>query len=125
MYRSELAGELVKLGYGIEKTHADGRFEIAGVARHIIDAYSTRRAEIEAVMAERGLGATADNQHLARRAALMTCAHKRDVDKEALRETWQKQASELRFDAKTLAVSAMGRGQDGAGQDSSAAREAG
>ena len=69
LYRSELAGELMRLGYGIERTHADGRFEIAGVPRHIIDAFSTRRAEIEAAMESRGLGATADNQHLARRAA--------------------------------------------------------
>ena len=30
LYRGELARELTSLGYGIEKTHADGRFEIAG-----------------------------------------------------------------------------------------------
>ena len=86
LYRGELARELTSLGYGIEKTHADGRFEIAGVSREIIDAFSTRRAEIEAAMEGRGLGSTAENQHLARRAALMTRAHKRDVDKEALAE---------------------------------------
>ena len=34
LYRNELAGGLARLGYGIEKTHADGRFEIAGVSRH-------------------------------------------------------------------------------------------
>ena len=61
LYRSELAASLRRLGYGIEKTHADGRFEIAGVSREAIDAFSTRRAEIEAAMAERGLGASADN----------------------------------------------------------------
>ena len=99
LYRSELAGELAKLGYGIEKTHADGRFEIAGVSRDIIEAFSTRRAEIEAALEARGLGSTAENQHLARRAALMTRAHKRDVDKGELRETWQKQAADLGFDA--------------------------
>ena len=32
IYRSELARGLGRLGYGIEKTHADGRFEIAGVS---------------------------------------------------------------------------------------------
>ena len=32
VYRNELARGLGKLGYGIEKTHADGRFEIAGVS---------------------------------------------------------------------------------------------
>ena len=95
LYRSELARELKRLGYGIEKTHADGRFEIAGVSRKVIEAFSTRRAEIENAMRERGLGETADNQHLARRAALMTRAHKRDVDKAALVESWQKQAARI------------------------------
>ena len=107
MYRSELAGELAKLGYGIEKTHADGRFEIAGVSRQIVEAFSTRRAEIEAAMEARGLGSTAENPHLARRAALMTRAHKRDVDKDELRETWQKQAADLGFDAHALVEFAM------------------
>ena len=81
LYRSELAGELAKLGYGIKRTHSDGRFEIASVSRHIIDSFSTRRAEIEAAMEGRGFGGTAENQHLARRAALMTRAAKRDVDR--------------------------------------------
>ena len=117
LYRSELAGELAKLGYGVERTHADGRFEIAGVSRHIIDAFSTRRAEIEAAMEGRGLGGTAENQHLARRAALMTRASKSGADREALRETWGRQAAELGFDAKALAASAMERGIDGDGKD--------
>ncbi len=115
LYRGELARELTSLGYGIEKTHADGRFEIAGVSRDVIDAYSTRRAEIEAAMNGRGLGTPAENQHLARRAALMTRAHKRDVDKEALRETWVKQAAGLGFDAQALVAAAMERGLEGTG----------
>ena len=106
LYRNELAGELSRLGYGIEKSHADGRFEIAGVSRETIEAFSTRRAEIEKAMRERGLGETADNPHLARRAALMTRAHKRDVDKDALRATWRKQAEALGFDAKALVADA-------------------
>ena len=32
IYRGELAEGLRDLGYGIEKTHPDGRFEIAGVS---------------------------------------------------------------------------------------------
>ena len=93
LYRSELAQGLARLGYGIEKTHADGRFEIAGVSREVVEAFSTRRAEIEAAVAERGGGETADNQRLAQRAALMTRAAKRDVDREALRESWERQAA--------------------------------
>ena len=109
LYRSELAAGLARLGYGIEKTHADGRFEIAGVSRDVIDAFSTRRAEIEAAVAERGGGDTADDQRLAQRAALMTRAAKRDVDREALRESWEKQAEGLGFDAKALAAEAGAR----------------
>ena len=43
VYRNELARELHELGYGIEKTHADGRFEIAGVNRSVIEAFSILR----------------------------------------------------------------------------------
>ncbi len=107
LYRSELAAGLARLGYGIEKTHADGRFEIAGVSREVVEAFSTRRAEIEAAVAERGGGETADNQRLAQRAALMTRAAKRDVDRDELRESWEKQAASLGFDARGLAAEAM------------------
>ena len=123
LYRSELAGELKELGYGIEKTHADGRFEIAGVSRDTIEAFSTRRAEIEAAMEDRGLGATADNQHLARRAALMTRAHKRDVDKDALRESWKKQSADLGFDANALVAEAMEKSRAATDKGLDAGRE--
>ena len=109
LYRSELASRLQDLGYGIEKSHADGRFEIAGVSRDVVEAFSTRRAAIRAAMEERGLGEPEENPRLAERAALMTRAHKRDVDHAALRDHWQKQAESLGFDAKGLADEAMAR----------------
>ena len=102
LYRNELAAGLGRLGYDIEKTHADGRFEIAGVSREAIRAFSTRRAEIEAAMAERGLGDTADNPRHAERAALMTRATKRDVDREELRRVWHRQAIDLDLHLGTL-----------------------
>ena len=109
LYRGELAAGLAKLGYGIEKTHADGRFEIAGVARETVEAFSTRRAEIEAAMEARGLGASADNPRLAERAALMTRAAKRDIDREELRGVWRQQAADLGFDARALVAEAVER----------------
>ena len=102
LYRAELARGLEKLGYAIEKTHADGRFEIAGVPRKVVEAFSTRRAEIEAAMDAQGFGDPTGNQRVAERAALMTRSHKRDVDKEALRETWQRQAADLGFSPRDL-----------------------
>ena len=113
VYRSELAQELQALGYRVEKTHADGRFEIAGVSRGVIDAFSTRRAEIEAAMHVRGLGDTGENPHLAERAALMTRGHKRDVDREVLRESWQEQASSLGFSPEPVTKAARERREMG------------
>ncbi|MYF87332.1 MAG: relaxase domain-containing protein [Rhodospirillaceae bacterium] len=109
LYRNELAAGLSKLGYGIEKSHADGRFEIAGVPREVVAAFSTRRAEIEAAMEARGLGASADNPRLAERAALMTRAAKRDIDRRELRGVWRHQAADLGFDAKGLVAEAVER----------------
>ena len=106
VYRSELARELQALGYGIEKTHADGRFEIAGVSRSVIEAFSTRRAEIEAAMEARGLGDPGSNPQLAERAALMTRARKREVDREALQGSWREQAASLGFSAEEVVEAA-------------------
>ena len=66
-------------------------------------AFSTRRAEIEAAMAERGLGTTADNPRHAERAALMTRATKREVDRDELRRVWQRQAADLGLDVGSFA----------------------
>ena len=109
LYRNELARGLSRLGYGIEKTHADGRFEIAGVPRGVVEAFSSRRAEIEAAMQERGLGASADNPRVAERAALMTRAAKRDIDRDELRGVWAKHAADLGFDAPALVAEAAGK----------------
>ena len=114
VYRSELAQELEAVGYRIEKTHADGRFEIAGVPRGVIETFSTRRAEIEAAMQGFGLGDTGSSPHLAERAALMTRARKRDIDREALRGTWREQASSLGFSAESVIDEARERRELGA-----------
>ena len=120
IYRSELARGLSRLGYGIEKTHADGRFEIAGVSREVVEAFSTRRAEIEAGMAERGFGHPSDNPRLAERAALVSRATKRDIDRDELGAVWQRQAADLGFDARELVAEAAAKGaeREGAGRKS-------
>ena len=125
LYRAELARGLARLGYRIEKTHADGRFEIAGVSREVVEAFSTRRAAIEVAMAGREAGTPGENQRLAERAALVTRAYKRDVDKAALRETWARQAEALGFDAQALVAEARERaaGRE-AGRDAPESAEA-
>ena len=102
VYRSELARGLKDMGYEIEKTHADGRFEIEGVSRDVVEGFSTRRTEIEAAMAARDEGAPLENPKLADRTALMTRAAKRDVDKGELRRSWERQAAEFGFSAEAV-----------------------
>ncbi len=109
MYRTELARGLEGFGYRVEKTHADGRFEIAGVPREVIEAFSSRRAEIEKAMEERGLGTTAENQRAAQRVTLMTRDPKREADKGTLMAVWEKQAADLGFDAAGLKDRAKAR----------------
>ena len=53
-------------------------------------------------MAARGLGDPENNPRLAERAALMTRAHKRDVDKAELRGQWKRQAVAMGFDAEKV-----------------------
>ena len=102
IYRAELAEGLARLGYEAERTHADGRFEIAGIPREVIEAFSTRRAEIQAAMKDRGFDDPSDNKRLADGAALMTRAAKRDVDKGELRQVWDRQAQSLGFSPKPI-----------------------
>lgn len=53
IYRQELAGEVQRLGYEIERGK-DSTFEIAGIADAALEAFSQRSAAIEARLAERG-----------------------------------------------------------------------
>ena len=117
IYRAELAQGLTGLGYGIEKIHADGRFEIEGVPRAVIDAFSSRRAEIEAAMSERGMGDSKDNPHLAARAALLTRAAKRDIDRDELARSWQRQAKGLGFSPARVRANARKAERGLAGPD--------
>ncbi len=80
-YRTELATELQKMGYAIEK---DGTsFRIAGVPQELEKDLSTRRAEIVASLAEKGL---AGNAKAAAVAALDTRNDKGEVSREKLVE---------------------------------------
>ena len=117
IYRAELAQGLKGLGYGIDKSHADGHFEIEGVPREVIDAFSTHRAEIEAAMSERGLGDSKDNPHLAAKAALLTRTAKRDIDRDAQERGWKRQAKALGFSAAKVRAHARKAERGLAGPD--------
>ena len=98
VYRAELARRLRSLGYEKVRTHADGRFEISGIHKAQLDAFSKRRREIVAHLRERGI-----DGHKARDAAARaTRDKKREVDRGALRLEWRNIAAELGLDLEQL-----------------------
>jgi conjugative relaxase-like TrwC/TraI family protein len=91
IYRAHLASELRRLGYDIDRTHADGRFEIRGFTKEQLTHFSKRRAAIENAMAERGVEGAVE----AKRAALLTRDPKHEVDRTQLVEQWRSRAEEI------------------------------
>jgi nucleoside-triphosphatase THEP1 len=86
IYRNELARNLLAKGYGIEVSDQEqGFFELAGVAREQIEAFSSRRLEIVAELEKRGLSSARD----AERATLLTRQAKQDRDLTKLFESWR------------------------------------
>lgn len=97
-YRAELAGELSKLGYEIERTHSDGRFEVKGFTKEQLEHFSQRSGQIEQALADRGkdrrTASTAEKQT----AALDTRQAKREVDRDPLRQEWLSRAKDVGID---------------------------
>ena len=89
LYRAQLAHELRQLGYAIDRTHPDGRFEVRGFTEPQLAAFSKRREQIEAALTLEG----AEGAVAAARLTLMTRSAKRQVDRSVLRRTWQEEAS--------------------------------
>lgn len=106
VYRAALAMELQRLGYAIEVTDRDGRFELAGVPQNVLEAFSTRREQIEQALSERGL----EGAEAAAQAAVMTRANKQGHDRAELLQAWRDKADGLGFDAEQMAKTAGAAG---------------
>jgi conjugative relaxase-like TrwC/TraI family protein len=107
LYRSTLAFELQQQGYTIEKTHADGRFEIAGIPKSLMDDFSKRRQAIEAALKERSL----ESAKAAEVATLLTRQSKQSIDREALHQQWKETCNQAGFDAKQAVQNAINQTQ--------------
>lgn len=93
IYRNELAQNLERAGYAVERVGHDGITEIKGVPRELMDGFSKRRKEIEAALDERGIERTAVDSALA---ALATRRNKqKGIDRAELREAWEKEAQSM------------------------------
>lgn len=99
IYRQELALKVRELGYKIE-TARDSMFEIKGVSADVMAAFSTRSAEIEAALVERGTTREEASAAEKQMAALDTRQAKVAADHGALVADWRATADGAGFDAK-------------------------
>lgn len=117
IYRQELALKVRELGYEIE-AGKDSLFEIKGVSTEVMAAFSTRSAEIEAALGERGSSRDTASAAEKQIAALDTRRAKLATGQAALVSDWRATAdgagfgSEARLalvrEAKSIAASATG-----------------
>lgn len=108
VYRAALALSLQRAGFEIEQTHADGRFEIAGVPKEVLETFSKRRADIDAKLTEWNQ----DGAEMSARAALKTRSRKGALSMVERRETWAAEAAAHGFDAaQALREGMSGRDQ--------------
>lgn len=99
IYRQELAVKVRELGYEIV-AGKDSMFEIRGVSGEVIAAFSTRSAEIEAALAERGTSRDIASAAEKQMAALDTREAKTTADHGALVADWRATASGAGFGAE-------------------------
>ncbi|WP_313231088.1 MobF family relaxase [Sphingobium yanoikuyae] len=96
IYRQELALKVRQLGYEIE-TGKDSLFEIKGVSGDVLAAFSTRSAQIEAALAERGTSRDAASATEKQIATLDTRQAKVATDHASLVADWREKASAAGF----------------------------
>lgn len=112
IYNAALRTNLEKLGYDTQITGKHGQFEIAGVPRNVIEAFSQRRMTI--LETAEKLGRSASETEFLRGVTKNTRDPKLDPeDKEALKEGWAKRAEGLGFDAKAIVEVARERASEG------------
>ncbi|WP_447759697.1 MobF family relaxase [Sphingopyxis panaciterrae] len=97
IYRQELALKVRELGYEIE-TARESMFEIKGVSTDIIRAFSTRSAEIEAALGDRGTSREEASAAEKQVAALDTRQAKVAADQASLVADWRDTADRAGFD---------------------------
>ncbi|HEX7857319.1 MobF family relaxase [Sphingomonas sp. NPDC019816] len=108
IYHAFLREGLEKLGYQIELRGKHGTFEIAGVPKAILEAFSQRREEIVAKAGALGISSPQGMREVTTR----TRDPKLNVeDRDDLRAGWIDKAARLGFDGKALLEAAVARAQ--------------
>lgn len=97
VYRYELFNSIKEMGFELRETQ-EGLYEIDGIEPAILEAFSTRRQEIEANLEKRGDFSAKE----ASLAAIRTRPQKDEPSPDEARALWQEQAADLGFDAKAF-----------------------
>lgn len=102
VYKSELAQGLQRAGFKLEYDRNGVDFEIAGLSREQIEAYSTRTVEIRQALKDRGIDTEVANFHQRQIATIDTRSAKHEQPREALHSVWQDVARTVRLDVAEL-----------------------
>jgi conjugative relaxase-like TrwC/TraI family protein len=105
VYRSELAREARQLGYRIEITGRDGRWELEGYSREQVMAFSHRRQDIERLLERQGFSGAAAAQIAAHQSRLA----KQPQSEEQLRTEWKYRALQHGIQTEHIARQAQRR----------------
>lgn len=106
VYNAAFRQKVEALGYTTEHAGRHGQFEIAGIPRAVIAAFSQRRAEITREAASLAHPSPAAMQIV----TLRTRGDKpADIDRAALHAQWQDRAAGLGFEARSLVEDARAR----------------
>lgn len=97
-YRAELAKLAKNLGYEVNITHADGRFELVGVPDNVIRKFSKRRQKIEKILAEKGWEGAKASENI----TVDSRDKKQEAERNELNQKWQDEAKDLSFDPKKI-----------------------
>jgi len=96
VYRAELAKRVQELGYGIRRTHQDGRFELAHITHEQVGAFSTRSRAIDLALAAKGESRATASAEMREIAGLSTRRAKHaSVRRDELRQAWNAKAAAL------------------------------
>lgn len=99
IYHAYLRSEMEKLGYKVEATGKHGTFEIAGVPKDVIDAFSQRREDILAKADALGIVSPKGRDGI----TVTSRDPKLNVeDRAGLQKDWQDKAAGLGFDGKQI-----------------------
>jgi conjugative relaxase-like TrwC/TraI family protein len=106
MYNAELAAEVQKLGYEIERTDARGNFEIKGVGKEGIARFSQRTQQVHDALVAKGHDLDAPDFKDKEHAWKTTRASKKALDHKEVIAGWRDSARLAGIDGKALAEAA-------------------